>query len=327
MNRYIGHDTQISGVEEHRLIGGKGDGMRLLQIKNGKGLEFTVSLDRCADISRLSIFSHNVGYFSPCGYVSPQYYDNQGAGFLKSFTAGFLTTCGLTAVGSPCLDEGESLPLHGNISNTPSENHFYQMSEDHIKIFAQVRQASPFGEKLLLKREYLCSLTENKLTINDTVKNIGNQVSPFMLLYHFNIGYPMLTENSEVYLPSNSVKARNEHAAEFIKSSLKMEKPRASFEEQCFYYDMVCKNGLSAVGIYNPEVDKGMMMTYEKETLNCFTQWKMMGEYEYVLGLEPGNCTPDGRDVMRKNNMLKFINPGEEYTHKIHLELTNGRAW
>lgn len=29
MNPYIGHETQLSGVEEHRLVGGKGDGMRV----------------------------------------------------------------------------------------------------------------------------------------------------------------------------------------------------------------------------------------------------------------------------------------------------------
>ena len=43
MNSYIGHPSQLSGVEEYRLIGGKGDGMRLLQVRNGLGLEFTVS--------------------------------------------------------------------------------------------------------------------------------------------------------------------------------------------------------------------------------------------------------------------------------------------
>ena len=43
MNPYIGHEHQISGVEEHRLVGGKGDGMRLFEITNGKGLEMTVS--------------------------------------------------------------------------------------------------------------------------------------------------------------------------------------------------------------------------------------------------------------------------------------------
>ena len=120
MNPYIGHASQLYGVEEHRLVGGKGDGMRLLQIRNGKGMELTVSPDRCADISRVSIDGMNVSYFSPCGYVAPAYYQKDGTDWLKSFTAGFLTTCGLEAAGSPCVDEGEVLPLHGSVANTPA---------------------------------------------------------------------------------------------------------------------------------------------------------------------------------------------------------------
>ena len=38
---YYGHESQLFGVEEYRLTGGKGDGMRLLQVRNGKGLDFT----------------------------------------------------------------------------------------------------------------------------------------------------------------------------------------------------------------------------------------------------------------------------------------------
>lgn len=45
MNPYI-HDTQYFGVEEHQLVGGKGDGMRLYEINNGKGLELIVFPDR-----------------------------------------------------------------------------------------------------------------------------------------------------------------------------------------------------------------------------------------------------------------------------------------
>ena len=75
MNPYIGHDSQVYGIEEHRLVGGKGDGMRLLEINNGKGLEMTVSLDRTADISRLRFRGINMSYFSPCGYVAPAYYE------------------------------------------------------------------------------------------------------------------------------------------------------------------------------------------------------------------------------------------------------------
>ena len=50
MNPYIGHETQCYGIEEHRLVGGKGDGMRLLQVNNGDGLEATISLDRNAEL-------------------------------------------------------------------------------------------------------------------------------------------------------------------------------------------------------------------------------------------------------------------------------------
>ena len=71
---YYGHESQLFGVEEVRLQGGKGDGMRLLQVRNGKGLEFTVSADRCADISRLHFRGENCGFFSANGYVAPAYY-------------------------------------------------------------------------------------------------------------------------------------------------------------------------------------------------------------------------------------------------------------
>ena len=101
---YYGHESQLFGVEEYRLVGGKGDGMRLLNVRNGKGLEFTVSADRCADITKLFFRGENYGFFSVNGYVAPAYYDDKGNGWEKSFTAGFLTTCGLLAVGSPCTD-------------------------------------------------------------------------------------------------------------------------------------------------------------------------------------------------------------------------------
>ena len=116
---YYGHESQLFGVEEHRLVGGRGDGMRLLQVRNGLGLEFTVSADRGCDISRLSWKGDNYGFFSANGYVGPAYYDDRDAGWMKGFTAGFLTTCGLLNVGAPCVDEGEALGQHGSISHTP----------------------------------------------------------------------------------------------------------------------------------------------------------------------------------------------------------------
>ena len=47
----------------------------------------------------------------------------------------------------------------------------------------------------------------------------------------------------------------------------------------------------------------------------------MMGVRDYVLGLECGNCYPDGRDVMRKTGMLKFLKPGEKKMYEVKIDL------
>ena len=318
MNPYIGHESQLYGVEEHRLIGGKGDGMRLLQVKNGKGLEFTVSADRCADIPRLSFRGINMGYFAPCGYVAPAYYDDKGDGFLKSFTTGFLTTCGLTAVGTPCEDDGEQLPLHGTISNIPAEQIYWEQDEKEIRIHAKIVDEGIFTHKLVMNRTIICSLEENKITVQDTITNRGDKECPAMILYHLNMGYPLLSEKAQVKIPSVKVAPRNERSAEDLDTWSTMLTPQPQFIEQCYYHSFD-KNGKAS--IYNPDIEQGLEITFDADSLKFFTQWKMMGERDYVLGLEPGNCTPDGRDRVRADGNLTVLAPGESVSYEVHVTM------
>ncbi len=87
----------------------------------------------------------------------PAYYDDKEAGWLKNFTAGFLTTCGLLAVGSPCTDEGVRLPLHGAVDNIPAERLLWDMDDEKIWVKAVMRHAQIFAEKLILTRTITCS--------------------------------------------------------------------------------------------------------------------------------------------------------------------------
>ena len=319
MIKYLGNQSQLFGVEEMRLFGGKGDGMRLLQVRNGSGLELTVSADRCADIARLSLGGVNFGYFSPCGYVSPKYYDKDGNGFLKSFTAGFLTTCGLSSVGTPCVDDGEKLPLHGTVSNTPAENVYWQISQNDIHIHATVKDEALFSHGLVLQREYTVPLMKNELYITDTVTNTGYNDTPLQMLYHFNVGYPLLDENTILKISSDSVIPRNGHAATDIENCLVMEKPQRNYEEMCYYHSIKDE---AQISVFNPKIKKGFVMSYDTKALPYFTEWKMMGERDYVLGVEPGNTLPDGRDVMRKKGLLEMLRAGESKTHKIKFIFT-----
>ena len=72
----------------------------------------------------------------------------------------------------------------------------------------------------------------------------------------------------------------------------------------------------------------GLLIEYDAENLPYFTQWKMLGERDYVMGLEPGNCHPDGRNVMRKEEKLVFLQPGEEVTYQVTVTMIeNEMQW
>ena len=52
----------------------------------------------------------------------------------------------------------------------------------------------------------------------------------------------------------------------------------------------------------------------------------MLGVRDYVMGLDPGNCHPDGRDVMRREGKLTFLKPGEEVSYQITITMIDDRA-
>ena len=325
MNSYVGNPLQTRGVEKYILQDGKGDGMHFLYIRNGLGLEAWISIDRSGDVSRLCYKGDNMGYFSPCGYVAPQYYDKDGAGFLKSFTAGFFTTCGLTAVGSPCTDDNEDLPLHGTISHIPAELISYEETDDELTIKLKIRDTVIFGRRLVMVRTYKFSYLKNTFKVIDNVTNEADTTSPFMILYHCNFGYPLLSENSVIKIPNNGIVGRDEHAQKFISSALNVEIPQAGFQERCYYYDVIQNDSLAKVGLYSNDINKGLIMSYDKTALPYFTEWKMMGKTDYVLGLEPGNCTPDGRNVLREKNLLEFIEPNESKVTSIEFSFVDNK--
>lgn len=323
MNSYLGHESQLYGIEEHRLIGGKGDGMRLFQIHNGKGLDLTVSPDRNGDITRLRYKGMNMSYLSPSGYVAPAYYDSLGTNWLSSFTAGFLTTCGLNNVGTPNTDQGEVLPLHGSIANLPADYSYWAIEESEngtcLVVHSETKDETLFGRKLRLTREIKVSTDQNEFCIRDTIVNTGDKIEPYEILYHMNMGYPLLDEDSVIEILSAEVLPRNEHAASELAKWMHMQRPTAGYEECCYYHKFADKEGRAK--IYQPKLGISLEICFDAEKLDGFVEWKMMGIRDYVLGLECGNCYPDGRDVMRKEGMLKFLNPGQSQEYEVHIRL------
>jgi hypothetical protein len=76
-------------------------------VRTGAGLCFTVLPGRCLDIAWADYKSIGLTHITKAGVVAPQYYEKDKLGWLRTFFAGLLTTCGLFNVGWPCKDEAD----------------------------------------------------------------------------------------------------------------------------------------------------------------------------------------------------------------------------
>lgn len=125
-----------------------------------------------------------------------------------------------------------------------------------------------FGRKLRMHREIAVSLSENEFLINDVIENTGDRVEPVEILYHMNMGYPLLDEDSVVKIPVVSVAARDEHAAEDIENWIHIEKTTAGYQERCYYHRFADENGLAS--IYQPKLNIGLEITFNAKDLDGF---------------------------------------------------------
>jgi len=327
--RYIGDYSQMFGIKEYVLTGGKAKGVRAFDIHNSTGLEFTVLADRCLDIGRLSFKGVNFSYLAKTGIVSPMHYNGGEYAFHRNFNGGLLTTCGLRNVGNPCIDEGESFVLHGLISNIPGEevcaSTVWDGDNPVMTISGQMREARLFGENLLLKRKISCPCGENRILIHDSVENLGFQCERLMLLYHFNLGYPLLDEDSVLLLPRKNVIPRDVEAVKGFNSFHQMQPPTHDYAEQVFYHDLKTDaEGNICVALVNYRLELGIAFQYNKKQLFNLTQWKQMGEGEYVLGIEPCNCYVGGRLDPRNQEVKEFVAPGESKDFDIEIKIVSG---
>lgn len=319
MNQYIGNESQLYGVEEYSLIGGYKDNVKMLRVYNEVGLEMTISLDRNADIVSLRYKGKNISYITPNGIRHHSNYDPNGDGWIKHFTAGFMTTCGYQNVGSPCNVDGVDYPLHGSINYIPVDHYSYEINDKDIIVKLVILDEAIFSRKIKRTRTFTIPLKDSKFSFKDEFINRGGESSPLLILYHINIGYPMLKEDSIINIDYDSVEGRNDYSTKYIDTARIMEKPTKNYAERVYFYQNSKKNGFAEV--ISPSQKMSLKIKYSTEELPFFTEWKMMGIRDYVLGLEPGNVTPEGYKVNKEKKRIVTLKPNQQISYKIDFEI------
>ena len=321
---YVGSMDQLARIRTSVLDDGKGRGIRIADVDNGSGLRFTVLLDRGMDIGDASCQGTPFAYQTPVGTVHPSRFEPDGFRWLRSFGAGLLTGCGLRNVGNPETEEGMRvdgpLGLHGRLSNTPAEDiavsKGWKDGQYCLSVSGTMREASFFGENLELRRTVSTAMGDNSITVADTVTNCGVRPSPLMILYHINAGFPLLNESAIVEGRVKGTTPRNDDAAAGIGEWQGCQPPTADYAEQCFFHDVDADaDGMARMTLRNSDAGLAMEVAYRKAELPWFTQWKMMGKQEYVMGLEPSSSPLD------EKKEVNMIAPGEMIEFEVSISL------
>ena len=316
----VGSLSQICGTKLYEYSDGPARGLRGIEFRTGSGFDFNVVVDRGMDISSASYQGIPLAWRSANEEVQGAFYDPKGMGWLKTFFGGLLTTCGLTFAGAPSVDGEEELGLHGRYSTIPARlttlEGKWEGDQYIMTAKGQVEEVSVFGDKLRLTRTITTELGAGSLSINDVTENIGSQKSPLMMIYHINGGFPVVDESTRLISTSVIVESVDDNARGGKQEYDRFSAPIRGISEKCYAHTMKSdENGNAYVSLVNEEFDGGrgigLYTRYSTANLPRLIEWKMMGEGEYVVGTEPGNCFTGGRAAERAAGTLKEIEPGQ----------------
>jgi hypothetical protein len=314
----VGALAQVARVDAFVETDGPARGARRLRVINGGGLEFEVHPDRALDIGAATFDGVPLAWLSSTGIGSPHAYEPDGRGWLRTFGGGLLTTCGLDNFGPPADDEDGVAGMHGRIGTIPARLTGAEATTEHVTVSGIVRQTAVFAENLVLRRRITSEVGSSAFVVGDTVTNEGSTASPHMVLYHVNLGWPLLDEGSVVDIPHASVRPRDQDAEEGFGHQYEIGGPVRGFREQVYIHEAGPER---YAAVTNKQ--RGLRFTLRfSETLPAIFEWKMTATQHYVLGLEPAN-TPEirGRVAARGAGLLPRLEPGETVRYHLSFEL------
>jgi hypothetical protein len=331
----ISNTAQLGGIETSVIDNGPGKGTRIAWINTGTGLRFKVVPDRAMDIADAFYNQHSLAWLSYAGVVAPQPFSNKGLDWLQTFGGGLLTTCGLSHVGGPEADEHGERGLHDQISNLSAELESIIQPDPvagkmNMSITGKMKQSRVLGPNLELKRTISATLGKPSIIIHDEVTNRGNMPTPHMLLYHFNFGWPLIDEGTEIIWQGEwQPRAGNPNKIfregnDFRRCPAPLDDHAGTGEEAAIIDIASDGLGWCSCGFNNAKIGLTLTLKFQKKQLPWLTNWQHWGKGEYVTGLEPGTNPPIGQALAREQNTLIFLQPGETRSYDLEIEVSEG---
>lgn len=316
-------------VKKRRLQSGLSQGVDTVEISTGP-FRFVVLPTRGMGIWKAWHGDTEIGWRSPVrGPVHPAFVplmEPGGLGWLDGFDE-LVVRCGLESNGAPDFDEQGRLkyPLHGRIANRPA--HHLELSVDpdagEIHLTGIVDETRFHFSKLRLKSTVLANIGRAGFRLVDEVTNLSGKPAEMQLLYHVNIGPPVLEPGSKAIAPARTVAPRDKTAAVAAQTWDTFGPALTDFAEQVYFFDLAGDDDQrTRVLLTNARGDRGASLAFSKAQLPYFILWKNTSTEAdgYLTGIEPATNFPNRRTFEGEQGRTVRLGPGESKTFELALE-------
>ena len=316
-------------VRSRRLSGGRREGVLLVELVAGETRVFILP-DRGLGIWKMLVGGVELGWQSPvAGPVHPALVplgEPSGLGWLDGFDE-LVARCGLVSNGAPDFDAGGRLVhgLHGRIANLPAHELAVTLDDDAgtITLTGAVDETRFLIHSLRMQTSLVLSADRPRIAWTDTVTNLSARPATMQLLYHVNLGPPLLGPGTEVVAAIDELAPRDATAAADVPTWNRYDPPRAGRGEDVHFARLRADAaGRASALLVAPDGAQAAGLSWRADTLPCFALWKNQGALAdgYVTGLEPATNFPNPRSFEEAQRRVVPLGPGQAVRFELALE-------
>ena len=254
-----------------------------------------------------------------------------GIGWLDGFDE-LVARCGLVSNGAPDFDGSGRLlhGVHGRIANLPAHSLRVELDESAgtIRLEGAVDETRFLVHALRMTTSLTIQADRGLVAWKDTVENLSDRPTTMQMLYHVNVGPPLLGEGSEVVADVEELAPRDAAAVPDVPRWNRYVAPQPGRGEQVHFLKLrPDAAGRAAAMLVGPGGKHAVKLSWLAASLPCFTLWKNQGGEAdgYVTGLEPGTNYPNPRSFEETQGRVVPLAPHASVSFDLAIEPLSDR--
>ncbi|QDT01809.1 hypothetical protein K227x_01770 [Rubripirellula lacrimiformis] len=323
-------ETRLGNIETRygRFVGGPADQVEVIEIDTGK-VRAMILPTRGMSIWRLNAGDVAFGWNSPvAGPVHPDQvpiFDPSGIGWLEGFDE-LVVRCGLESNGAPQHDAQGTLvyPLHGRIANLPATSLSIEFDEasGRIEVIGEMLESRLFIKRLRLRSRIRFHAGSADIELLDDVTNDLSTPTKMQLLYHINVGSPVLGDGATLEAPIETLAPKDSLSASEMDQWNQFGPPQQGYSERVYFAKLRSNESrMTSAMLRAADGESGLGVTFNTKGLSRFILWKNTAAQSdgYVTGMEPATNFPNTREFEESHGRVVEIAGGETESFRVTL--------